>query len=193
MNYTDCAQMFTAGQKLRVRNALFNFRSGLINSKALVPPPALVPIASCMPVAANGHSIFYGIERVEFNTINVYSSSSANDRANFVDRTVNQQTTVYKGTKYTLQITGSFFNPHIFKAYIDYNNNGNFSDSGEELLSVLSFTGVARAEITIPIAGIADGTALRLRIVADNPGPSPFVFPTSCQLNGDISGRSGPR
>lgn len=182
MNYTNCASMFTAGQKARVRAALHAFRPGLINSGALKPLPASASATACTPTTSFGTSIYYGVELVEFNTINVYSNTSDGDRAHYVDRTCNQRTTVYKGQTYPLRITGSHHNPHSFKAYLDFNNDGDFDDAGEELLS--GYSSVVEANISIPSSGVPVGVPLRLRIVADNPYPGYPTYPNACQLNG---------
>jgi hypothetical protein len=191
MNHTDCGQMFTAGQKLRVRAALLWFRPSLINSGGLLPPPGVSPTSACIPSAANGTSNFYGLERLEFAKLNVYSNSSGGDRNNYVDRTMNQRTPVYKGVRYTLRVTGSYMNPHAYKVYLDYNNNGNFFDAGEELLSAYTFDGSASIEVTIPISGVVENTPLRLRVAADNPAPGFPTFPSPCMLNGDGLNKAG--
>ena len=189
MSYADCPWMFTEGQKARVRAALLAFRPGLINSGALTPPSGSSPAVACTPTASFTLSPYYGIEKVVFNTLNVYSNSSEGDKAFYTDRTCNQQTVVEKGMTYSLQIMGSFANPHTFKAFLDYNNDGDFNDPGETLLT--DYTDTARASITIPSSGIQTGVPLRLRVVADNPAPGYPTFPTACLLNGTAGEGSG--
>lgn len=189
MNYTNCPWMFSEGQKARVRAALLAFRPGLISSGGLLPPAAGVPATSCIPTAGFGLSPFYGVGRVVFNTLNIYSNSSEGDRAKYVDHTCNQQTIVFKGQTYPLQIAGSYANFHTFKAFIDYNNDGDFDDAGELLLSEDNDT--ATANILIPTTGVQMNTPLRLRIVADNPAPGFPTVPTACQLNGTFAEGSG--
>ena len=182
--------MFTQGQKDRIRATLFAFRPGLVNSGALSPPPSLFPATACTPVADNNPSVYYGVESVGFNTISVYSNSSVADGAIYIDRSCNQRTIVIKGQTYPLTITGSYSNPCWFRAYIDYNNDGDFNDAGESLISSATpeFSGTAIFNITIPTTGITPGIPLRLRIVSDYPWHN---APTACHLDGDVNDGAG--
>ena len=180
MNYTDCAWMFTQGQKDRIRATLFTFRQGLISSGGLSPPPGDAPATACTPTATNGLSPYYGIEKLEFNDLSVYSNSSLADSAMYIDRTCNQRTTVRRGQTYVLTITGSYLNPCWIKAFIDYNNDGDFDDAGETLVSAFSFDGFITTNITIPSSGVVITVPLRLRIIADDPS----FEPTACHLTG---------
>jgi hypothetical protein len=179
MGYTTCQWMFTEGQKARARSALLSFRDGLITSKALTAADGIFPVAACIPTADNGLSIYYGIQKVQFNTLNVYSNTSAGDAAFYIDRTCNQSTTVTQGSLYTITITGSYGNPHRIKVFIDYNNDGDFNDANETLITV--YTDTAKKKITIPTSGVVTGVPLRMRVVADNPA---LPAPTSCKLHG---------
>ena len=180
MNYTNCPWMFTQGQKDRVRATFFTFRQGLASSGALQPPPVSSPAVACIPTADNGLSAYYGVEKLEFNNLFVYSNSSLADSATYVDRSCNQRTTVVKGQTYPLTITGSYENPCWIKAFIDYNNDGDFDDPGETLIAEFAFTGIATANITIPATGIVTGIPLRLRVIAEDPS----FEPTACHLTG---------
>lgn len=180
MNYTDCPWMFTQGQKERMRATLFAFRYSLVSSGGLSPPPASAPALACIPTADNGLSPYYGVEKLEFNSLSVYSNSSLADSATYVDRTCNQRTTVVKGQTYPLTITGSYQNPCWIKAFIDYNNDGDFDDAGETLISTFSFEGFITADITIPASGVVTGAPLRLRVIAEDPS----FEPTACHLSG---------
>ncbi len=185
MGYTNCQWMFTANQKTRIRSALFSFRNGLISSGALSVPNALLPAAACIPAALFGLSPYYGIERVDFNSLYVYSNTSEADNTLYADRTCNQRTNVVKGQTYTLTVAGSYGNPHRIKAYIDYNNNGSFNDAGESLLNVVQ--DIATAEIIIPPNAVTD-VPLRMRILADNPA---LPDATACQLSGTLAEGAG--
>ncbi|HRI20858.1 MAG TPA: M43 family zinc metalloprotease, partial [Panacibacter sp.] len=136
MGYTDCQWMFTEGQKTRARAALFSFRYGLVTSNALTVSNGVSPAVACIPTATYGLSPYYGVQKVEFNTLSVYSNTSQADGAFYIDRTCNQSVTVTQGKKYTLTVTGSYRNPHRIKVFIDYNNDGDFGDANETILSV---------------------------------------------------------
>jgi hypothetical protein len=186
MGYTDCPTMFTQGQKTRARNALYAFRYGLITSQALSAPTGLSPAAACIPTAVNGLSPYYGVQKVEFNTLSVYSGTSEQDGSIYVDRTCNQSTTLTQGKSYELTITASYGNPSRIKVYIDYNNDGSFAGTGENVLSL--YTDTARKKIKIPLTGVVTGVPLRMRVIADNPA---LPAPTSCLLHGDATNGAG--
>ena len=179
MSYTNCQWMFTAGQVTRARSALLTYRNGLITSKALTPADGIFPKTACTPTADNCLSQYYGIEKVQFNTLNVYSNTSSADGNFYIDRTCNQSTTVTQGSSYTITITGSYTNPHRIKVFIDYNNDGDFNEAGETLIT--SYTGVAKKKITIPASGVITGVPIRMRVVADNPA---LPAPNACKLHG---------
>lgn len=189
MNYTNCPWMFTTGQKARVRAALLAFRPGLISSGGLTGPLGGSPTAACIPSASFGLSPYFGIERVVFNTLNVYSNTSEGDRAMYIDRSCNQRTVVVKGQTYPLLVIGTYLNYHSIKAFLDYNNDGDFDDAGELLLSDYKDSG--KANVTIPSSGVPTGIPLRLRIVADNPAPGYPTYPTACLLNGTAGEGAG--
>lgn len=186
MGYTNCQWMFTNGQKTRARSALFTYRQGLITSNALSLPTGLSPAVACIPTAAFGFSPYYGVQQVDFNTLHVYSNTSEADNAFYVDRTCNQSTTLIKGQSYLLTVTGSYLNPHYIKAFIDFNNDGDFNDAGENVLSDLN--GSSSVMVNIPTTGVPIYTPIRMRIVADNPGGT---VPTACQLYGTSAEGSG--
>jgi hypothetical protein len=127
-------------------------------------------------------SPYYGVERIEFNTLSVYSNSSLADSSTYIDRSCNQRTTVVKGQIYSLIVTGSYYNPCWIKAFIDYNNDGDFNDAGETLIttSTYSFNGTETVNVTIPAAGVTTGIPLRLRVIAEDPS----YEPTACHLTG---------
>ncbi|MDB5201508.1 MAG: hypothetical protein JWQ27_917 [Ferruginibacter sp.] len=186
MNYTNCALMFSEGQKTRARNTLFSYRHGLISSGGINAVPTSFPAAACAATADNSLSPYYGIEKVNFNTLSVYSNSSLADSSFYIDRSCNQRTTVFKGQQYPLEIIGSYENSCWIKAFLDYNNDGDFNDAGESLVSTFSTTGHVIVNLTIPSNSVA-GVPLRLRIVADAPGAQP----TACHLTGDPQNGAG--
>jgi len=179
MGFTDCQWMFTEGQKERVHAALDAFRPGLLSSEALLGEPDSSPSLACTPSALNDLSPYYGIERVEFGTLNVYSNTSAADGTHYVDRTCNQRVHVKAGDSVMIRITGSYLNPQQIRAYIDYDNNGTFDLPDELVLSVDA--GMVDDTIFIPLLAEVICTPIRMRIVSENPhAPEP----TPCELVG---------
>lgn len=182
MGYTDCQWMFTEDQKTRMQYALNTFRPGLLSSMALDNAAPMTPSQACTPTAVNGLSPYYGIERVEVGSLDVYSNTSQGDAAFYIDRTCNQQVEVTAGDNAPIQITCSYQNPSQVKVFLDFNNDGVFTLPGELLLS--DFGGIVMGTITIPLSPITMCVPLRLRVVVDHPAaPSP----TSCLLTGTMA------
>ncbi|MCC5945321.1 MAG: hypothetical protein JJT94_10320, partial [Bernardetiaceae bacterium] len=177
MSYSTCPDRFTDGQKTRMRAALTTQRPGLISSLGGTPPPAIPPAVACIPTAT-GTFFNEGVQRVQFNTINVASQGS-NPEGTYVDRTCTQGTTVEAGNDYNLTIR-TFGFAHKVRAYIDFNNDGDFDDPGEEILTGISVNiggafGITQT-ITIPTAGVLFDQPLRMRIAAvwmGSPDPTP--------------------
>lgn len=178
MGYTDCQWMFTEQQKTRILYALNTFRTGLLSSSAL-QAPASIPSVACIPSAVNGLSPYYGIERVQMGTMDVYSNTSAADAAYYVDRSCNQQVTVSVNQTVPLSITGSYENWAQIKVFIDYDNDGSFEPPGELVLD--GNGGIVSGNVVIPSSSIVMCTPLRMRVVADHPSAPP---PTACMLTG---------
>ncbi|MBC8153242.1 MAG: hypothetical protein H7Z72_10055 [Bacteroidetes bacterium] len=180
MGYTSCQWLFTQNQKERMRDALLTFRAGLITSDALQPTDSGAPTVACSVTTAYGLSLYYGVGRVTLNDLDIYSNSSESDGALYVDRTCNQRTTLVPGQTYTLKVEGTYDNTQHLRAFIDYNRDGDFTDSGETLLT--GFAGSATATVGVPASGVMMNVPLRLRIVADNPDAP---VPTACTVAGD--------
>ncbi len=180
MSYTNCQWMFTEGQKTRMLNALNSFRPGLLSSDAISEDFNDVPPMACEPTAVNGLSIYYGIQKVEFGGLSVYSHTSQGDGAFYIDRTCNQHITVNPGQSIFLRVTGSYTNTHQIKVYLDYNRDSDFDDSGELLLSSLG-TGIDSTTVIIPAAPPVMCEPLRLRVIAEHPSAPPVSV---CLLTG---------
>lgn len=134
------------------------------------------PTPACTATATSGLSPYYGVERFKFNTIDASSGSSIADGANYINRACVFSTTVTAGSHYSALVKGSFTNYHQCKVYIDYNNNGAFTDPGELVL-----TGAGNSvTATIAISSSAvTNVPLRMRVIADASGSS-----TACSLVG---------
>ncbi|HEY3386423.1 MAG TPA: M43 family zinc metalloprotease [Saprospiraceae bacterium] len=179
MGYTDCQWMFTEGQKARILYALNTFRPGLLSSHGLdtIMPPDMT--MACIPVAQNGLSPYYGIERVEIGPLEVYSNTSAADGNFYIDRTCNQSLYIAAGDNIPIHITCSYQNYSQVRVYLDLNNDGEF-DLPDELMSSGN-GGLVVDTLAIPLTGIELCAPHRLRIVVDHPAaPSP----TPCLLVG---------
>ncbi|WP_027003730.1 M43 family zinc metalloprotease [Hugenholtzia roseola] len=178
MSY-NCADRFTQGQKDRMRAALTTQRASLISSLGATPPPASTPAVACVPTATGTFSGF-GVTRVQFNGLDVSSGTSAAE-GNYINRTCAQGVTVDAGTSYGVTVQTSV-NDHRVRIWIDYNNDGDFNDAGEEVFAGTS-TGAnpktVNGSIAIPASGITLNQPLRMRVAADwvgDPTPTPCAL-----------------
>lgn len=140
--------------------------------------PGTAPInASCTP-STTSNCCGFGITQFNFNTI---TSTTADGSAGYQDLTCSQ-TTVLKGRKYPIYVKAHVPAEHNIRAWIDYNNNGQF-ESTELVLSADQVLTVADT-VTIP-TNVVLNTGLRLRVSADyyvNPAPGPCTDPQVGQV-----------
>ncbi len=173
MDYSDqdCSYLFTSDQKARMRAVLETTRAPLLTSKALDGTFSFVePIAAtCTPVtAALGLSNYFaGILKVNFSDM-THVSDYANVDLGYYDRTnscVGSINVEPEGT-YDLSVSVGG-NTNRVKAWIDYNNDGSFSESTELVYSQTiapNQTGVQ--SISIPANALKD-VYLRMRVMND--------------------------
>ncbi|WPO76991.1 GEVED domain-containing protein [Flavobacterium sp. KACC 22761] len=90
-------------------------------------------------------------------------SNLSNSNGGYADFS-SQVTTISKGTATTLTLTPGFSATRklYWKVFIDFNNNGVFSDSGEEVYSVFS-SATLTPQITIPTSAVNGN--IRMRII----------------------------
>lgn len=171
MDYTNCPpDRFTGGQRTRVLNTLDNERTGYKSSLGLQDPSGTVT-AACMPTFSNPRQAV-GPYIVDFNGLNVWTGSAQDEDTNYVDHSYTQQSFVTKGTAYTINVTTKT-NKQNVKVFIDYNNDGDFADAGE---NVFSHSGTTTDEVhsgsfTIP-SSVTTCAWLRMRVVAEFYGSS---------------------
>jgi hypothetical protein len=180
MDYTQCPpNRYTPGQRTRVLNTVNNERTGYKTSLGLVAPLGTITAATCTPTASTpGFPV--GPYIVDFNGMNVWTGSSGNEGQTYIDHAYNQQTTVKRGASYTLNVTTKT-NTQVVKAFIDYNNDGDFADVGE---NVYSHTGTTSSEVhsgSITIPATATTCAyLRMRIVSEFTGSASSITDWAC-------------
>lgn len=169
MDYSNCQDRFTPGQRTRWIYGLLNSRPSLLSSQATVPLGTLPTAAACIPTIANStNTANAGPREVIFNDMDAVSGGY-NDDSNkvYIDRTCIQGTTVKQGQTYNLQVsTGP--NAEKVRVYLDINNDGTFQAS--EL--IYSHTGTVAYEThstnyQIPSSGVTTCTPLRMRVVTD--------------------------
>jgi hypothetical protein len=130
-------------------------------------------VSACTPVIGNSNNYAQTVSKVKFNGINSTTSTYVNSYQNL---SCSQNTIVTAGTSYPISITANAGSTATerFEVYIDYNNNGIFSNPAELVYSgsvpassnstvnSQTFTG----NITIPTSALTN-TFLRMRVIAD--------------------------
>jgi Pregnancy-associated plasma protein-A/GEVED domain/Secretion system C-terminal sorting domain len=190
MNYASqsCTVMFSEGQKTRMRAVLETQRPGLLSSSAFQSASS-APIAACSVTAPSGGlgtGNFFGIARTVLNTIDVVSSSSLADGNNYKDYTCTHSTAMTIGVPYTASVTSYYTNGHRIKMWIDYNNDGDFLDAGENVLggtSTSANTYTVSGTVTPPATAVVN-TPLRMRVKADYTGWVSLAAMTPCDFVG---------
>ena len=123
--------------------------------------------ANCGTTTTNVGSYTIGINRFEFNTINNISSTNTGTSASNEDFSCKVSTIVKAGVTYTAWVTnGSSYNENC-KIYIDYNNNGQFTDANEMVGTISSGKGRRSCNISILSSPPVVNKYLRMRVVSD--------------------------
>ncbi len=178
MNYMDYVDdnamfMFSNGQSSRM-NALFaggGARVGLLTSQGGVAPSGgggtPPPSAYC---ASKGSSVAYEyIDLVQLGSINRGSGADAG----YYNGTASS-TTLTAGTSQTISFSAGFVSSaysEYFKVYIDYNQNGVFTDAGELVVNAAASTSAATRTGSFTVPTTAKNGATRARVVmSDNSG-----------------------
>lgn len=144
------------------------------NTFVTLPNP---PISYCIPTAATQSGI--GISRVVMGTINKSSGLELDGYANYS----NFVTTVAAGSTVPVAITYQVPASYETMIWVDWNNNGNFTDAGELVYtgaSAVANPTILAASFNVP-AGATLGTH-RVRIGGRNPISSPSAL-TPCRTN----------
>lgn len=184
MDYSSCQDRFTQGQRSKMLNAMTVYRRNFIGAIAGQPmnsPAAAIGIFTNMP----GNSFNAGPRRVRIKEGNLtlldFNSGGFNDEGNqaYIDRACHQGAVLEAGTTDTILITAGTGTQNVV-VYIDYNNDGDFTDASEQV-----YSGQAAGTHTIvyPVPTLADVpalalcTPLRMRVVSDRSAAS--ILPTS--------------
>jgi hypothetical protein len=175
MDYSNCQDRFTPGQRTKMIFNLQFYRASLLTSLGAVPlgtnPGAPTCGAGTITSSNPSNTLNYGARNVTLNDLN-YSSSGYNGDGNavYVDKSCTQRTTLTVGGSYTLSVTTGPGVENV-RVYIDYNNNGQFVAT--EL--VYSHNGTTTNEThsttyTVPVPtvqAITTCTPLRMRVITD--------------------------
>jgi len=110
----------------------------------------------------NGFGI--GLYNVTLNSIN--NSTSHND-GNYQDYACSYFTSLSPGVTYQMTITTGTANNEGARVYIDYNNNGVFTEINESAGTFAANTqGTRSMFFTVPTTGIVSNTPLRMRVIS---------------------------
>ncbi|WP_040757327.1 immunoglobulin-like domain-containing protein [Winogradskyella psychrotolerans] len=129
-----------------------------------------VQLNYCTSTSSNVNDEY--ISRVQLGTIN--NSSGAQFYSDFT----NMSTNLTQGQSYTVSVTPTWTGTQYNEGYsvwIDYNHDGDFSDSGEQVLSqAATQTSPVSASFTIPAGTYSGATRMRVSM-------SYNAIPTACQ------------
>lgn len=167
MNYSSqtCAVNFTSGQSTRMRTAINASRPHLPTSLGGTAPTGYLTAANCTPVTSSPNNGFgIGIRKVDFGGVVVVSSPS-NPEGGYVDHTRHQLMKASTGDSVSISIETGNANDEDVRVYIDYNNDGDFTDTGEEVFSSDRLK-THSGKVAIPNSGISLDT-VRLRVISD--------------------------
>lgn len=128
----------------------------------------LAPPTSCYCAAGATSTSFEKISRVQFHTIDNSSSSTAGYE-NFTSITAS----VVKGQTIpaTITISGAFSTDQTF-IWIDFNQNGSFSDPGELVFTSSINAGPHIGNVTISPSALTGTTRMRIRMHDSGLGPN---------------------
>ncbi|UOU99838.1 M43 family zinc metalloprotease [Chryseobacterium daecheongense] len=182
MSYTFCFRdLFTQGQTTRAVAQLLQYRQSLINSptaSTTAPNNTVTLATACTPTSITNPGNFnIGVTSVKFGSINNYSANYKVASNNFYENFTGNyclgtsKTNIPSNSATTLTVAPGTSNSHIIKAYIDYNNDGQFNETTELVLnqSNVSNTSVATASVTPPANAVIN-TPLRMRVIGDYNG-----------------------
>ncbi len=141
-------------------SSAFTAATAFTTSAATVPPPTY-----CV---SKGTSVVYEwIDKVAIGSINRISTADAG----YYNGTA-LSTSVAAGSSQTITFSAGFASTaygEFFRIYADWNNDGDFSDSGETLASTTNSTSAADRTATFTVPATALNGAHRLRVVmSDN-------------------------
>lgn len=170
MNYSNCRNEFTQGQKDRMRAALLTQRPGLINTLATVEISDSPPIAStCNTSTSNQGNFPIGVYGLTLADINSSTERGYFDGFNN-DLSCLYSTELDSNTLYNLTVTTGGTYGEDVKVFIDWNNDGDFDDTSEEVYSDNKTTNDNNpthiGSFTTPSWAVK-GTELRVRVISD--------------------------
>lgn len=180
MSYSYCTRnLFTQGQSNRAIAQLIQYRQSLIDSPTdnpLLPDNNAVLTSVCFPATiTNPGNNNVGIVAVKFGEINNHSSVYATLNNSFYENFTTgdycngiTKTIILFSSPTVLTVTPGNTTTHTLKAYIDFNNDGQFAEATERVLykDYANF-GWPITALVLPPSNAVLNTPLRMRIIGD--------------------------
>ncbi len=172
MNYANCQNRFTPGQRSRFVASIVNIRKGFITSSASIPLPTTPLPTVCTPGITNSsnslNSGVWGVKIYDAQRPYIDLSSSGyngDGNAQYRDLTCQHQINLKAGQTYNMEISTRFGDSAV--VFIDYNNNGNLGDAGERIeLTPNSTASLHSTSFTVPLSAVSCAP-IRMRVIAD--------------------------
>lgn len=181
MNYTNCSNLFTAGQKTRMQASAastqrVSLSSSWANNQGSYPASWVAPIAGpaipvSNPLISTTRADIAGIMNVNLNGITTYSLNATQDGGYLNNATKWYDAfTVNASTAYTLNVNVlNSGNASQLGVWLDYNNDGVFNTTNEQLFlqtNIAAATTSFAFNFTTP-ANWAKNKFVRMRISQD--------------------------
>lgn len=181
MNYTNCATLFTADQKIMMLAAAAGpFRRGLANSWARSATYPVLPFtppiaATCTPVTSATGTSSNAAGNINFliteRNLSSGNSRSDNGYLNGAAACLNLVELI-RGNSYPFTLSPYGENFEQLRVWIDYNNNGIFENASEQVFYQNNIGPPSRYNIsvngnlTVPLTAVTN-TVLRMRVIEE--------------------------
>jgi hypothetical protein len=188
MNYTTCYTLFTPDQKTRMLAAMsLPSRSNLVNSYGIstsYPVTFASPVSTTCgssPVTGSTglNNYITGLTAVSVNNKSFVSGMTKEDflagyTTGYVDRSgaCTDLIPLQLGATPPLAFTVPSANDEQVRAWIDYNNDGDFNDANEEIFYLATIAHVSSpltisTSFNVPSTGVTTNTMLRMRVIEE--------------------------
>jgi PKD repeat protein len=139
------------------------------NGSVVPPTPPVTPISAC--IASHGYNYSW-ITQLKINTLDLNISSNTLLTKGYLDFAASQRTNLTVGVSYPINVNLSYTNAPYMRiaVWVDLNQNGSFTDAGEQLLleKVNQLTQLNAASITIPANTTIGTKRMRVRAIYDD-------------------------
>lgn len=178
MDYSNCKDRFTPDQRTRVWGALMNVnacRSSLISSLGATALPGTPMVAATCTPSGPAASSTLGPRKVtvikpspDTVIMNAISQDYNGDGSlHYFDRTCQHRVELQVGQTYTFSVTVGPTAENV-RAYIDYNNDGDFLDANETIYTPTAGSGKRPdASFTVPLTGTVNCVPIRMRVITN--------------------------